>query len=400
VAGCPWCTPFRGSLLTGKYPHETGVVRTPSQLPPDQPTIAQTFNDAGYDTAYFGKWHLDGVSEARQRSGTRYIPPERRGGFKTWIGYENNNSQYDCYVHGHDRDGDEVEMYRLPDYETDSLTDLLLDHLEERADAPDQPFFAVLSVQPPHDPYVAPAEYGQRVNAATVQLRPNVPPVESVLKKTRMDLSGYYAMIENLDWNLGRVRQALRDLGLEQDTQVIFFSDHGDMHGSHGYNAKSQPWEESIRIPFHIAGGEPFYQLAAGETDAPLNSVDIAPTTLGLCGIDVPEWMSGYDWSHLRRRHDPARDDEPDAAYLQHLVRKYHKGGMDCTWRAIVTRDRWKYIVQENAPLAMFDLNTDPYELNNLIYDPTFKDRRKQLHDRLARFIQDTGDEYPLHDCE
>ena len=103
VSGCPWCTPFRGALLTSRYVHRA-VQRTPQKLDPMLPHVSDAFNAANYDTAYFGKWHVGGSN------GKAFIPRDERGRFKTWIGYENNNAQYDCHVHGHDdlgRDDDD-----------------------------------------------------------------------------------------------------------------------------------------------------------------------------------------------------------------------------------------------------------------------------------------------------
>lgn len=99
VCGFPLCCPFRGSLLTSRYPHEC-VPSHEYRLPPDMPTIAHVFREYGFDTAYFGKWHLDGFHERDGRAAMHIVPPERRGGFETWVGYENNNSQWDCWVHG------------------------------------------------------------------------------------------------------------------------------------------------------------------------------------------------------------------------------------------------------------------------------------------------------------
>ena len=87
VAGAPWCTPFRGALLSGLYPHQTGVVANGVRLPPELPTVATAFNDAGYHTAYVGKWHLDGTNDP-----DHYVPPERRGGFRCWVGNEASNA--------------------------------------------------------------------------------------------------------------------------------------------------------------------------------------------------------------------------------------------------------------------------------------------------------------------
>ncbi len=405
VAGNPWCTPFRASLLTSRYPHRA-CVRTPEKLDPSLPTVARPFNEAGYDTAYFGKWHLGGWPENQGRSAFHIIPPDERGEFNTWIGYENNNSQYDCWVHGHQADGSQVQLQKLPGWETDALTDLLIDYLQQRQ-APEEvpqsndmpanpdPFFAVLSVQPPHDPYV-PAPNSIPKSAGDIQLRPNVPPVERIENQARKDLAGYYSMIENIDYNLGRLRRTLEQTGLWANTHIVFFSDHGDMHGSHGIVRKSVPHEESIRIPFLLAGCREHYTFRGGAHDALINHVDIAPTTLGLCGIDVPDWMEGFDYSDYRRYGEGTPlTGEPDSAYLQQCVHK-RGSGVDRPWRAIVTRDGWKYACLEGQPYMLFNLNEDPYELANHATDGRYAAIRARLQDRLAAWINDTGDDFPL----
>ncbi|MCB0158472.1 MAG: sulfatase-like hydrolase/transferase, partial [Caldilineaceae bacterium] len=124
VGGCPLCSPYRGALLSGRYPHNS-VPGHEQQLPPAQPTIAHAFNEAGYHTAYFGKWHVDGFHERDGRAAMHIVPPERRGGFQQWVGYENNNSQWDCWVHG--GAGDDAFHRPLPGYETDALTESVID---------------------------------------------------------------------------------------------------------------------------------------------------------------------------------------------------------------------------------------------------------------------------------
>ncbi|WJH34800.1 sulfatase [Paenibacillus sp. CC-CFT747] len=312
VAGFPLCCPYRGSLLTSKYPHEA-VPGHQKQLPPEMPTVAHVFNDHGYDTAYFGKWHLDGFQEDKGRAAMHIVPPERRGGFSRWVGYENNNSPWDCWVHG--GEGEEAFHYRLPGFETDALTDLLIDYIREkggaRREGRSQPFFAVLSVQPPHDPYAGPEPFMGRRRPAEIRLRPNVPAVERVTARARRELAGYYAMIENLDWNLGRLREALESAGLARDTHLVFFSDHGDMHGSHGQIRKTTAYEEAIRVPFIMSGAQPYYdEYRNGLFPVPLNHVDIAPTTLGLCGIEPPNGWTGRiipitGFRRVRRRRNP-----------------------------------------------------------------------------------------------
>jgi arylsulfatase A-like enzyme len=398
VSGYPLCCPYRGALITGRYPHLT-VPGHEYPLQADQKTIAQVFRENGYHTSYIGKWHLGGFKERDGRAAFHIIPPEMRGGFDRWIGYENNNSQWDCWVHG--GEGDAAFHYRLPGYETDALTDLLIDQLEEYAQAGaisrQPPFFAVLSVQPPHNPYVAPEEWMQRHTPGKIELRSNVPQIPGVVERARRSLAGYYAQIENLDWNIGRVLAALERTGLGDSTHILFFSDHGDMHGSHGQFLKTSPWEESVRVPFILYGCESVYALRTGNVPLLVNHVDIAPTTLGLCGIPVPGWMQGFDYSAYRLGGNTTPE-EPDSAFLQVVIPTHHGDSIDRPWRGVVTRDGWKYIVLEGQPWLLFNLNEDPFEQRNLAFNTIYAAERRRLNDRLAAWIVDTGDQFMLPD--
>jgi arylsulfatase A-like enzyme len=398
VSGFPLCCPFRGSLVAGRYPHKC-VPGHEYPLPDGQPTIANVFRDNGYRTAWFGKWHLSGWHERDGRAAMHITPVEKRGGFETWAGYDNNNSQYDCWVHG--GTGKDAFHYRLPGYETDELTNLLIRYIKEQAEASKsgtgKPFFAAMSVQPPHNPYVAPEGWMGRHNLAQLQLRPNVPNVPSIVGRARRELAGYYGMIENLDWNTGRVRKALDEAGMAFNTHILFFSDHGDMHGSNGQFLKMTPHEESIRIPFLIGGEQPhgYDGRGNGRFPVPLNHVDIAPTTLGLCGIAKPNWMEGTDYSHYRIKRKPSAA-EPDSAYLQCVIPTMHGDSVDKPWRGIVTRDGWKYVCFEGIPFLMFNLNEDPYEQANLAHNVRYRQERKRLGDRLKQWVSDTGDKFNL----
>lgn len=391
VGGFPLCCPFRGSMLTSRYPHHC-VPGHEYQLPPEQQTIADVFNENGYDTAYFGKWHLDGFHEREGRAAMHIVPPERRGSFKHWTGYENNNSQYDCWVHG--GENKTAFHYLLPGYETDALTDLMIRYIKEHTD---EAFFAVLSVQPPHNPYVAPPEYRHSYNAGSIQLRPNVPPIKSVEEKARRDLAGYYAMIENLDMNTGRIQKALEDAGIDRKTHIFFFSDHGDMHGSHGQYLKTSPYEESIRIPCILGGeGITYNGRKGGRSSIPINHVDFAPTTLGLCGIEKPDWMEGTDYSGCRLASRPMPKEIPDSAFIQSVIPTMHGNSIDRPWRGIVTLDGWKYVCMPGVPWMLFNLNEDPYEFMNIAHNTAHRVIRRKLNDRLARWVAETGDEFLL----
>ncbi len=291
-----------------------------------------------------------------------YIIPEQRGRFHTWVGYENNNSQWDCWVHG--GEGANAFHHRLPGYETDARQTSMVDYILERGKArragQAKPFFAVLSVQPPHNPYLAPAEWMVHHTPAQVQLRPNVPPVDWVQTRARRELAGAYAQIENLDWNVGRIRQALVEAELDLDTHIIFFSDHGDIHAIARAFLKTAPWEEATRVPFIVGGLHPQYEGRSGRPDALINHVDVAPTTLGLCGIDKPAWMRGHDYSGLRLPSRP-QTECPDSAFIQSVIPTGHSDSVDRPWRAVVTRDGWKYVVLEGATVV--DVRPQPGSL-------------------------------------
>ncbi|MEM8738810.1 MAG: sulfatase [Planctomycetota bacterium] len=393
VSGFPLCCPARGSILTGRYPHHA-VPGHERPLPEGMPTLAHAFNDAGYHTAWLGKWHVDGFRETAGRAALHTVPRERRGGFETWIGYENNNAQFDSYCHGH-RGDTEVPHFRLPAFETDALADLFLEEITENARS-ERPFFAALSVQPPHDPYTAPAEWMRNYRPADIELRDNVPPIASIQEQARRELPGYYALIENLDANLGRIREHLETLGLTDNTYIVYASDHGDHHGSHGHFRKMTPYQEAIHIPFILGGPcNRHYQLAH-ETDAVLNHVDFAPTTLGLCGIEVPDEMAGYDYSAVGRRGQAESADTPDAALLQCVEPSGHGPSVDLPWRGVLMRDGWKYIAFSGAPYLLFNLNDDPFEQCNLAHHAHAAGKRRELQQRLREMLLAVGDSFPL----
>lgn len=397
VSGFPLCCPFRGSLLTGRYPHEV-LPGHEYRLDPQTTTIADVYNENQYDTAYFGKWHLDGLKDAENTCENYVIPRERRGRFQTWIGYENNNSQFNTWVHGHEKDGKELPPLRLKGYETDALSSLFIDYLKSKDS--EQPFFAVLSVQPPHDPHFAPQEFMERFTPGQIELRHNVPPIERVEERARRHIAGYYAQIENLDWNIGRILDALEETDLADNTHIIFFSDHGEMMGSHGYFRKMTPYEESIRIPIILSGGRRTamkHGLKGGWREKVcFNHVDFAPTSLGLCGIKIPETIQGNDLSYLRIQGMERPATQPASAYLQSVIPTRHFDSVDKPWRGIVTEDGWKYVCMEDSEWLLFHLKEDPYEYVNLAHEQLYLSKRKELLAILRQWTEQTKDPFPL----
>lgn len=399
-SGFPLCCPARGSFLTGLYPHRC----TPGHdlgLPPAQETIAHVMKENGYKTAYFGKWHLDaeGSEEllAPDRAVFHKIPPERRGGFEKFNGYQNNNEPWDCYVND-----DSGDIHRLEGFETDAVTDMLIDYMGQQKEG--EPFFAVMSVLSPHNPYLAPEEYLKGKRPGDVKLRKNVPDIGWVREQARRELTGYYAAIENIDCNVGRIVEALDRYHLADSTYLIFFSDHGDMHGSQGQFRKTTPFEEAVRIPFIISTGHGcLYSIdpgvlygtnGSGICDALVNHVDVAPTTLGLCGIAVPEWMQGFDYSGYVRGEKPEM--EPEAVYLQCNIPTMHHNSIGAAWRGIVTKDGWKYVSAEGREWLLYHLTEDPYEQMNMAMIADYIPKKIEMNELLRSWIMNTGDSFQL----
>lgn len=238
----------------------------------------------------------------------------------------------------------------------------------------------------------------RRHSPGRVELRPNVPRTRSIEPVARRELAGAHAMVENLDWNVGRIMAELERSGLADNTYIVFFSDHGDMHGSHGAFRKSVPWEESIRVPFIVGGAGAMARRPGPRPDPVVNHVDIAPTTLGLCGIDKPEAMRGFDYSGWVRGDRPSGE-PPESAYLQIISRSQKDGKpTDGGWRAVVSRDGWKYACVEHQPWMLFDLNDDPYELANHARGGKYKVQRRRLHELLRNWMEETGDTFTLPD--
>ena len=144
-------------------------------------------------------------------------------------------------------------------------------------------------------------------------------------------------------------------------------------------------------MPFLFAGCPQYGRLRTGRTNAFCNHVDIAPTSLGLAGLDVPDWMDGTDWSHVRTGGEP-RGPVPDSTYIQAIEPREESPA----FRAIVTEDNWKYAARENGPWLMFNLNDDPYEMANLATHPAHRQKRRQLHARLQEWIEETNDTFPM----
>ena len=384
VSGCPVCTPARASLLTGQLPLTHRLIVNDVCLSRDAPSIADAFSGAGYDTAYIGKWHVDGHGRSN------YIPPERRQGFVYWkvleCTHDYNESPY--YAFDPNRGGESREKLTWEGYDAIAQTRDARDYI--RAREGDNPFLLVLSWGPPHAPYhTAPERYRQIYRPEAIELPGNVPETHADI--AREQLAGYYAHCTALDDCVGDLLATLEEQGLTDDTVFVFFSDHGDMLQSHGMDKKQKPWDESIRIPFLVR-----YPALLGrdgsQLDALIDLPDIMPTVLSLCGIPIPESVEGLDYSSYLR----GGDDPSDGAALltcPHPFGQWWPGMGGRAYRGLRTR-RHTYVRVLEGYWLLYDNLEDPLQQVNLIGQREHRDLVHEMDAWLQRRLDATGDEF------
>ena len=377
VSCCPVCSPYRASLITGQYPLTHGVFLNDVYLNPNAVSIAEAFNEAGYQTAYIGKWHLDGHGRSS------YIPRERRQGFQFWkvleCTHDYNNSKY--YA-------DEDVPLKWEGYDAIAQTREAQRYIRE--DTGGKPFALFLSWGPPHNPYeTAPAEYREKYDPEKIALRPNVP--DAAATSARKDLAGYYAHCTVLDACVGGLLDTLRERGIEDNTIFVFTSDHGDMLGSQGEQRKQRPWDEAIMVPFLLH--YPAVLGSQGKTvDFLFNTPDIMPTLLGLCGVAVPSTVEGVNYAPVLLGTGK-QDSEAAliACYAPFGEWTRPQGGKE--YRGVRTR-RYTYVRDRTGPWLLYDNEKDPYQLKNLCGLPEYAETQAKLDALLNKKLKETHDTF------
>jgi arylsulfatase A-like enzyme len=403
-ANVPVCCPARAILLTGTYPHVNGMIANDLRLREDQVTIAELLRGAGYRTGFVGKWHLDG--------GPRdpgFVPPgPRRQGFDFWAAYQCHHLHFSPIYFR-----DTPEEILVPKFEPVASCDFAIEFL--RAQPKDQPFFLTVQMGPPHDPYGAPEEYMKRYDPEKLTMpanwqagseaprgagaipprlrRPGMPARPYVPVGGREEVGAYYAAITSLDDQVGRLLATLKETGADENTIVVFTSDHGDMLGSHGLRRKRKPHDESARVPGIVRW--PARVPPGKVVDTLFSHVDMAPTLLALAGLEVPKHMQGADLSRVALGQTT---DGPEAVLLQIFV-PFNPDGIAKPWRGIVTATH-TYARYEDAPWVLFDDKADRHQLKNLAADTAHADLREKLDAQLAALMRKHGDAWSFNSPE
>ena len=384
----PICTPFRGMLMSGQQTLYNGTFVNDKPLVPGHgKKFAEVLRDAGYSTAYIGKWHLLGGDRDRP------IPKgEMRYGFDEV--FESNNCHVDfragkCFYWN--EDGQKVFFDK---WEVYGQTDQALAYLDSRKDA-NKPFALFVSWHPPHDwgkfegedglmhyKYDAPDELMAMYNRDSIKMRPGV---DNTPDRRRM-YHGHMAMTTGVDIAFGQLMEKLKQLKLDKNTIVIFTSDHGDMlEFDNAIYPKQYPHDYSCHIPFIMRWPG---KLQAGSTTGLLfSTLDIMPTVLGLMGLEVPKECHGKNLSRAILNQD-----ENAVDYIP--IWLYEGKG----YRGVITRD-YTFSTQKGATegslhSVLFDRKNDPYQINNLFNDPKMAPVKEKLWTITQQWMAKYNDQF------
>jgi len=391
ITNQPVCGPSRACLFTGQYQNRHGVWRNGLPLSTDAVTIAKLFREAGYTSNYIGKWHLAPNYEKGQPSMVGPVTPEYRGGFlDLWEAsnvLEHTSHAYEGDLY--DADGKPIHFSDV--YRVDFMTARAVRFLRNPGS---KPFFLVVSYLEPHfqndqNIFAAPKGYAERY------ANPFVPgDLRGFPGDWIASLPGYYGCIASVDEAVGTIRRALTETGIDENTIVVFTSDHGCHFRTRNAEYKRSPHESSVHIPLVVTGPGFNRRLAVPEM---VSQVDLAPTLLEAAGLLVPGTVQGKSYLPLLDRQTSDWRNEVFIQISESMV-----------GRALRT-DRWKYAVASPTPgppartpssdryveYQMYDLFADPHELVNLAGRREYRREAAQLRERLRARIAEAGEAPP-----
>jgi N-acetylglucosamine-6-sulfatase len=390
------CSPSRASILTGLYAHRHRVVDNNNPVPAGTVFFPQYLQQAGYETAFVGKWHMGGERDDPQP------------GFDYWVSFKGQGS-YLPSVNGLNVNGKHVPQ---KGYITDELTDYALDWLKGRQGG--KPFMLYLSHKAVHSEFVPADRHKDRYKSKPFISPKTMDPANHVgspiwLRNQRNSFHGvdfpyhgnlnieqyykrYAETLLAVDDSIGRLMGFLRDRNLFDSTLVIYMGDNGFAFGEHGLIDKRTAYEESMRVPMLMQcpdlfkGGSKVSQLVA--------NIDIAPTILDAAGLRAPEGPDGQSFI-------PVAQGKPGAWRQTLLYEYYWERNFPQTPTVHALRgNRYKYIHYHGIwdVDELYDLEADPLESRNLIHSPEHQQTAKDLNRQLFEVLQKTDGLYlPLY---
>lgn len=407
-AARPICGPNRACIMTGQYPITHGVYGNSVRMSTESKTIGTVAKANGYQTAYIGKWHLDGPKEG-------YVSPERRSGFDYWIMSNHHqpfNQEY--YIQ------DSRKAVRKPgNWEPDWITNQAIEYIHSHQN---DPFMLVLSFGPPHTGggvgfedrwqpgkrdengaikygygYAAPSEYENLYpDPQDYPRRPNVEPVRPYGDPSWQTLPGYFGAISSIDYNVGRLVDSLKKYNKFDNTILFFTSDHGEMLGSQGRMTKGIWYKEAISIPAIVSYPA---EVLHNKINNVFSSIDIFPTLCGLAGMDIPAEVQGTDFSPVLKGNT--------IEYPEYLFTSFDQGSPgagDRSWRGVNT-DRYtlvlakkaKYTIEDDVRddgMVLYDRIVDPYQMNPIYRGMGYDQVIDSLYDVLIKQLDKTDDPF------
>lgn len=435
ICTSPLCLPSRASLFTGQYPHQINMMRNNDTIQAE-PTLTDRLRGRGYYTAYAGKWHMEPTGQPKAFRGREkelgldevhggHVALKGERAIDRWFDVAEGQGSYDYSLwceqnelpDGWTVSDPDVRTHRTPsmsiprtkaqDLPPDKtydawVTDIALRFYHDRPE--DRPFFLVTGFFGPHPPLMIPEPYYSMCNPTTIPEplnfgpQPNKPRSNTTSfyhqlwldhghnwaawKKSMAVYWGYVTMMDDL---VGKLLQALEEHDVLDDTLVIFASDHGEMLGSHGLWHKMMPYEECLRVPLLMRYPE---RITPGvRSQAVVSLIDVPATILSLVGEELPPEYLGRDLSPAFRDGSEFQDDS--YRFSEHKpLGDWHE---TVEWRLVVD-GRFKYVWNDGDLDELYDLATDPYELNNLIHDLHHAAGLARLRERLRRWMGETSD--------
>ena len=396
------CMPSRAMVMSGRNPFH--LEELGGNIPPEHKTLAETFKNNGYETIGLGKWHNG--CPAFARSFTQGAKIFFGGMWDHWNvptcrydpsgKYDNViNFVVDFYNDNHPQ-AQHCDEFDPGKHSSTLLTDAAIELLNKNVGG-EKPFFMYLAYLAPHDPRTMPDEFRQMYDAKKITLPPNFQEIidtnyplmvhrdEHLAEYPRQrdeiqrHIAEYFAMITHLDFEIGRLLDALHESGEEDNTIIVFTGDNGLAVGQHGWLGKEDIYEHGVRIPLIMAGPKIAKNV---RNDAYVYLYDIFPTLCEKVGINIPESVDGKSFSHLLdgKHGDKFRDE----LYL--IFDKFVRGVKDDNYKLIEYRNGDK---DEDKWTFLYDIKNDPWEIENLANRDEYKEKVIEMREKILKHRDD-----------